>query len=378
MWRSVGTVVVLLDLAWSGTGQLRAADTQTSWLTGSALHQRLAAPLGVDWSGSPIREALAGLAKAQRVAIYLDRRVDPEQKLEAALRGVPLEEICRQVAESQGLGVTQFGPVIYFGPAEYTSRLRTLAALRAAELGELPAKSAAIFARAEPLRWPDFAEPRRLLADLGSRNGVEVAGLEQVPHDLWAGADLPALSLVDRFTLLAGQFDLTFRFAPDGQSITLVRIPETVTLLRSYPAGRQPDQLIRKWSALAPKSRIEHSGDRIVVEGLLEDHERIAAAGRPAIRSSAKLGFGDQADKRFTVRQAQGAWESLLKQLAERLDLTIKIDRKALERAGISPQQPISFSVEEATLDELLDAVLRPAGCTFRRQGNVVEVTPAK
>ena len=68
----------------------------------------------------------------------------------------------------------------------------------------------------------------------------------------------------------------------------------------------------------------------------------------------------------------------MLEQLAASVGLQLKIDREALGEAGISLQQPVSFSAQEATLEELFEAVLAPAGCTFRRQGNVLEIRPAE
>ena len=47
-----------------------------------------------------------------------------------------------------------------------------------------------------------------------------------MPHDLWAAADLPPISLVDRLTLIAIQFDLTFKVAEHGKRLELVPVPE--------------------------------------------------------------------------------------------------------------------------------------------------------
>jgi hypothetical protein len=68
----------------------------------------------------------------------------------------------------------------------------------------------------------------------------------------------------------------------------------------------------------------------------------------------------------------------MLAELAEKLDLDVRVDKNALERAGISLTQEVSFRVRDATLDDVLEAVLSPAGCTFRRQGKIVEVLPAR
>ena len=55
----------------------------------------------------------------------------------------------------------------------------------------------------------------------------------------------------------------------------------------------------------------------------------------------------------------------------------MRIDQEAFQQADISLKQPITFSVENATLEELFEAVLAPAGCTFRLNGDVIEIRPA-
>jgi len=372
--RGLWGIAVVFGLA-GEVPAVAVSDSSTVWLTGGDLAARLAEPVGGDWAGRPLREALNGLARARQVAIFLDRRVDPDQLLTVSLQDVSLEAALERLAESRGLGVSRFGSVIFLGPVRVAARLRTLAALRSAEVRRLPAEVGLRFARTQRLAWDDLAEPRVLLKHLAEENGFELLGLEQVPHDLWAAADLPPLSLVERVTLLASQFDLTFEVVAEGKQLALTPIGDKVGLVRSYPAGRQAEQLVEKWRALAPECQIERSGSRIIVEGLVEDHERLMASSRPISRTTPKLVDGPSpTNKRFTVREAQGPLNGLLDELARRLNLELKIDRQALDQAGISLQQNIRFSVEEATLDELLGAVLAPAGCTFRREGSVVEI----
>lgn len=305
------------------------------WLAGPALQRQLLEPIGLTLSGSPLRQALDGLGRRQRVAVLLDRRIDPGQPVELRLDDVPLEDAFRQIAARHHLGYSLLGPVAYFGPPEVATRLPALFALRRDEARRLP--TAALWLRLKPLGWRDFALPRELLAGLAEENGLRLTGLEQVPHDLWAAADLPPLALVDRLGLIAAQFDLTPAFSPAGDGLSLVRIPADMRLPPSTPEVRRPQ-------AVSPGGK--------------------ASKRRP--------------EERYTVPRAKGPLEVLLRQLADRFGLELKIDREGLSRAGISLQQPVEFSVREATLDELLEAVLRPAGCAFRRRGDVLEVGPAR
>jgi hypothetical protein len=256
--------------------------------------------------------------------------------------------------------------------------LRTVCALRREEVGRLPAAAAKRWLATERMRWNDFATPRQLLGELAAAGGLDLSGLQQVPHDLWAGTDLPPLPLVDRVSLILIQFDLTFQLADDGNRAALIPIPERVAIVRAYPGGPQPEILVRKWAALAPESEVRVSGEKIWVRGPLEDQEKIAAARRGVAAKSSRKPLVRQGETRFTVNGKKGPLDRMLGELADKLDLELRIDKKRLQQAGVSLTQEVSFQVKNATLDELLDAVLAPAGCTFRRQGKIVEVIPAR
>jgi len=378
--RVLHSAVVLVLVVAPALQATAGVEPPVAWLDGAALEQQLRTPVDVFWSGTPLRQAVVSLAHSRRAAVLIDRRIDPGQKLDLQLNGLPLEQVYREVAGSRPLGVVWLGPVAYFGPPRATSRIRTLAELRREEVRRLPAAVGRKLLAPGRIRWDDFATPRDLLARLAAESGIEIFGLEQVPHDLWAGADLPAISLVDRVTLVAGQFDLTFEIAADGSAVALVPVPDDVALVRSYPGGRDPQALADRWAALVPQSQVKVVAGEIFVRGLLEDHERIEASARPLRQTRPTASRSSRAsvgEKRFTVPQGKGPLGPVLEQLAGKLGLTLRIDREALQRAGISLQQPISFSVDNATLEELFEAVLTPAGCTFRLKGNVLEVRPA-
>lgn len=354
------------------------------WLTGDALQARLDTVIPkVFWSGVPLRKVIRTLSATQQIAVLIDRRVDPDQPVDLTLGAVTVEGLLQQVAEDRGLGLTRIGAVTYLGPAETTATLRTLATLRHDDVAKLPPGAAAALRRSESLAWDDFAAPRELLGRLAESAGMRLQGIQQVPHDLWAAADLPALPLVDRLTLIAVQFNLTYRIAADGGSIGLEPVPERVAVVRRYPGGTDPEQLAQRWSELAPDSQVKVVGSDVYVRGLVEDHERLSSASRgsgrarPKRPSASRPSAPKRGEIRFTVQNAKGPLDRMLVELAQKLEVEVRIERGALEAAGISPSQTVSFSVKDATADELFEAVLRPAGCSFRREGKVIVVVPA-
>jgi hypothetical protein len=332
-----------------------------------------------------LREALKKFCRAQQVAVLVDRRVDPDREIDAAAQALPVADILQQVAEGLNLGVSFFGPLVYFGPPEFTARLRTLAEIRREDVRRLPSAAITELAQLRPFSWDDFATPRNVLERLAEEGGIEIAGLEQIPHDLWAAADLPPLPLVDRITLVAGQFDLTFAFSGDGRRLTLVPLPEEVAIVRNYPAGRNPQELLREWRSLAADCQFQLVGDKIHVKGLVEEIERIE--GKPSSGRAPSAGSSPpspaaarpaEAETRFTGRVANKPLGEVLQYLGSQLGLEIRIDRQALARAGVSLDRLVSFSVKEADVNELFEAVLAPVGCTFHRRAGSVEILPAE
>lgn len=308
-----------------------------AWLVGRALQERLEQPVDVNWLAAPLRASLAGLARTQQVAVLLDRRIDPDCRLDLVLRDLPLGRALAEIAARQSAATAQLGPLVYVGPARSATRLRTLAELRRRDAASVGGSIGRRLLGERTMRWDDLAEPRQLLAALGQEAGLEITGLEQVPHDLWAGAALPSLPLVDRITLVAVQFDLTFSIAADGRSLRLTPIPD-----------RLPGVKTKEPSSVSPRPG------------------RTRAARAPAA----------SAEQRFTLRQAKGQLRELLPKLAAMLQLELRIDEEALSRAGITLDRPVSVSATDATANELLQKLLDPAGCTFRREGNTVVVVP--
>lgn len=312
------------------------AQSPDRWLVGRTLQKRLEEPVDVNWSAVPLRAALYGLARTKQVAVLLDRRIDPGRRLDLSLHDLPLGRALTQIAARQDAVAVPFGPLVYIGPAASAARLRPLAELRRREAASLGLRIAERLLAERTMRWDDLDEPRRLLADLAREARLEIVGLDRVPHDLWAAADLPALPLIDRLTLLALQFDLTFSISADGRTLRLTAVPTDLPIARtSEPSDPAP---------------------------------RAASKNRPTATT--------EAEKRFTLRQAKGQLRELLPKLAAMLHLELRIDEEALRRAGITLDRPVNLSVTDATADELFEKLLAPAGCSIRREGRTIVVVP--
>ena len=315
------------------------ADTanRAAWAKGAEFRQQLVQPVDVLWAGNPLRDALQGLAEAQRVAILVDRRIDPGRKLDLTIQNAPLQSALQTIADRCGLGISRLDNVIYFGPSSSAAHLRPIKAALQQRVRQLPMPIQRKFFRSKALAWDNLATPRDLLAGLTRQNGLEISGLDRVPHDLWAAADLPPLSLIDRLTLIAAQFDLTFKVNADGTHLELVPVPDDLPEATEPFAGMLPPQH-------RPK--------------------------RPAVNvETLRIG-------RISVQNEQLG--PVLRQLADRLGLELKIDEKALQAAGVSLDQRITMTAENISVDELFQKVLTSTGLEAHRRRKVLEIAPAK
>ncbi len=321
-------------------GDLPAAE-KAPWVTGTELQQRLGQSVDILWSGTPLRDALTSLSRAQHVAILLDRRVDPGQKLDLTIRNVPMKQALQMVADRCNLGIARLGSVVYLGPATSAQRLRPLSqAFQQTSRHLSPAIQQKLLLRKTTV-WEDLVTPGELLTQLSEKNGVEIVGLDQIPHDLWAAAELPSLSLADRLTLIAIQFDLSFKASADGNQLELAPIPED---LRPVTADKDGFGPLRPMTP-TPRTKKAANLDRTRIQ-------RMAVQSEP-------LG-------------------PVLRQLAERLGLELHLNEQAIAKAGISLDQRVSVKVENATIDELFGELLKSTGLTFHRRQRVVEIAPAK
>ncbi len=384
-WCSFVCVVFALDS--DGQSIQRSPDSEhpsaevhpldPQWATGAALAQRLTEPVGITLGGSPLREGLYRFSRTQGVAVLLDRRVDPGQELDVTLNQVPLGKALRAIAEKGGMGVTQLGPLFYFGPESAAAKLRTLAAMTREPLQGIPRDAALRLARERSWRWNDLATPRDLLRSLAEEGRFELEGLELVPYDLWAGADLPPLGLLDRLTVVAIQFDLTLSISSDGGTIRLVPLPAELGVVRRYPGGARPEEAAARMAELAPGAQVRISGDEILVKATVEEHARLAPS---RLASRAKEGKPDAGDAGLTRIERMAVEnipvEAVLKHIASQLDLDLQIDHAALREAGVSLAARISIHAEGISLDELLGQIADSAGVEVRRDGRIVEVRP--
>ncbi len=282
------------------------------------------------WQGQQLGAVLERIASTVDAPLWLDRRVDPRQTVDAEFSDVPFRKALGELAGKHDLGVAQLDDITYVGPERTALGLTTLSRRARAALRDVPSAQRERWLQAASWSWPRLSEPRVLLAELMQQANVEFEGGEFLPHDLWPARQLPPLALVDRVVLVLVGFDLTCDISPDGKTCRIVPI--------KYP--------------------LPVAGD---------DARPTTSDGSPRLSP-------EDARHRYSLRLENRPVGPVLKQLAGQLQLEITWDEASLRAKNRSPETLVTCDVSDADLDGLLRGILEPAGLAFTRKGQRVEI----
>lgn len=331
------------------------------WRTGTELERHLERPLDLAWDDVPLRDGLNRLAEVHRVAIFLDRRIDPDQKMQLSVQGEPLELVLLRIATLAGGATCQVGDVIYLGPESTAERLPTVAELQSQFARSHGSAELAKLLERRPYQWPEAATPRQILEDIAQSAGLQWNQLGQtIPHDLWPAVALPPLRKTELLSLVLAGFDASYRLgsAVEGVRLEPIPIPATVTLTKTYPFEGDVPAVLAQVRELYPDVEIDSDGRQLVVTGSQQHQAAIAKflRGRPVRRRVA----GDP-EKRYTLTVQEQPFGPVVRQLGNQLGLTVSLPE--VEPAVLNRR--ISFSVQEVDLVGLLDAVFAGSGFTY-------------
>jgi type II secretory pathway component GspD/PulD (secretin) len=277
------------------------------------------APVQASWTALPLADVAAQLSRMTGVPVIVDRRIDPTQRITLDARGEPLGTVAAQLAAQAHADIAILAGTIRVAPQSAAAACEAGERQRAAERRRLSAAQRGTLDAAAPWQWEAAATPRELVATAAASAGIEIADLDTIPHDHFRAATLPLLPLADRLDLILFHFDqrVAWSAGPPGQR----------------PRGRIVD--LPAAAADAPRNPR-------------------AATARPAA-----------AQQLFTLR-VEAPLDEVLAAIAKRLSLTVAIDDATLRARGISPREIVRANVADASREQLLDAILAPAGLRWR------------
>ncbi|QGJ69348.1 Hypothetical protein PBC10988_10220 [Planctomycetales bacterium 10988] len=359
-------------LAWMSTLPLFAQSPNEPFLTGGQLQEKLSLPTSLHWNERDYLSGLRDYFRQQQVGFLLDRRINPNQTVNLNLNRQPLELVLPKIAKAGGTSQTWLDSCAYFGPSDQAQRLATVSALRTNELQEFAPEVANKWKLQRRWSWEDLATPEELLSELEGEFQIEIRAKEFLPYDHLSGADLPPLTLVERLSLLLVQFDATFRFEADGNAITIIAFPQEATLVHRYPSGGNLQSRIETWKQAFPQAKIEPASGRIQVTGSYENHQAIRAMLNPQVTAQQSKPSSTNLQERYTLTVEQKPLAAVLTVLGKQIGF--EIDWQPEDGQNPDRNQMVSFRVQDAKLEELLEALFRDTSYTFELQEMKVSV----
>ncbi len=295
--------------------------------------QRLGRHVTVAWQGQPLSSALERLSETQKISLWLDRRVDPNQRVEASFTDIPLQDVLEKLAEKHSLGISVLDSLVYVGPVQSAHELATLRKRARDALAKASSQARRRWLTETPATWPRLSQPRDLLTSMMEQTEVKLLGSEKIAHDLWDSKKLPRLSLVDRAVLILVGFDLTCQISADGSSCRVVPIQRPLVVEKPYRIPKNPSK-----NTTAPRPH---------------------------------------AKKLFSLQLKNQAVGGVIDQLARQLKLQVEWNQESPGGVNRIRQTLVSCDIKNVPLDELLSGILAPAGLKFRSDGKKIEITSA-
>jgi hypothetical protein len=390
---SVGHVILTSILLISGlfgqsgnSGQIGDAAAKhftVKMRTGKKFQQVIEQSFSGSWSNLALRPLFKEIAANRQIAIVLDRRIDPSAERPINVANASLRTGLEGIAKQVGGDASILENLVYVGPKSATRTLRTLIELRKFELqgndAQISKPRRTELNRPQNFESADLDTPRELLEKFAGQSRLRVSNGQVIPHDLWAGMTLPEVPVIEALSVVLIQFDLTFRWANEGDAIELIPIPDVVMFERKYPAKKKPADVLALIRQHFPNLEAELLKNEIAVHGLLEDHEQIAGLLRGDVRKKPNKveAPNDLRVQIFTLKAERVPVISLMKKLEES-DVTFHYDLDELKKAGIDLETQVDIDVKEASAEQFFKLIFDPVGIQFQIDHLIVKLKPKK
>jgi len=351
------------------------------YLVGSAFVRELDKPLSVSREKAELRPLLERLAAERRIAIVLDRRIDPGTTINAQLPPATVRASIEEIARRVDAIVRVVGNTLIVGPDPNLGQLRTICLLRGLELDEFgDALGGRRFqlAKTQPVTWDDLERPADLVQRIAAMAELNVTGIELLPHDLWSHGTLVGMTAAETLSWVLLQYNLAFRWTDAGRGIEIIPFTGDVAITKEIPVQRiKPEAALQRVRERFPELDTQLNGRTLTATGLVEQLDDIAVLARGDNPDAAPrpVGFGKLANRRLTLRVVRKPVSAVLNELKKSIDL--QIDEPALQARMIDLNTKVSLDLKQATIAQTMKAICDPAGATFSVDGETVHV-PAR
>ena len=240
--------------------------SQVNFLTGKKLDRRNLQELSLWWKDAELRDQLLAFANAEKIAVMLDRRVDPSTPVNLGIENRTVEQIFWRVGAAAELGVCRIEDCYYFGPVDTTVALPIALNTLVRQAKKVRSRSKVKWTIKRPVRTSSIVATKALIKAIADKHGFSVNGLEELPHDLWYEVSLPPTSVIGQMQLMLAGFGKTFEIDSDGKSITIIDFPEIESARREFSVTKRPSNA-KELIAQFPDLKISFRSKAVIATG---------------------------------------------------------------------------------------------------------------
>lgn len=308
----------------------------------------LDAAVQASWTQVPLGDWAERASRIAGLPVIIDRRLDPAFPITLDCRGEPLHDVLDRVAAMVGGQVEVLASSVRIGPSSVAGLASAAEQARNAELASLPPALRRTAHLRAAWTWPTAARPRDLLATTAREAGLELDGLDAIPHDHLPAATLPMLSLAERLDLVLAHYDRRIAWTTGGAEV--VPLDTGMTARDNAPRPAAASQ-----SEPGPEPKAQ-------------------ATAQPQRKPTPRRGANPTTTREtFSLRLA-APLDQALAAVAARLSLELTIDAPSLAARGIAPGEIARVDVREVSRAELLDAIVAPFGLAWSIDAGTLRV----
>ena len=241
---------------------------QQTVLANARFEQQLDTLISTHWDLS-LKNALNSIRETQRIAIFLDRRINPTQQIQLEVQDKTLSAVLQQIANQANAQTSYIRNVIYIGPVKTTHLLATVAAIHAEQHRRNQAENKVLFTVGKSTQWNRLSQSRSIVTAIAKTVNAEITNIEAIPFDLWDKHTLPNLPFAMRMSIVLAGFDLTYQMNND-RSITLTPFPTEAKYLKAF-SNKISAATFNRIKNNFPTLQITNTDQQLVASGRWEE-----------------------------------------------------------------------------------------------------------
>ena len=354
------------------------AEETVEFLKESQFKQAISRPFNANADRTTLHY-LQRISQVQQIAILIDRRIDPTQKVEVAIAAEYFDEGIREFVKQADCEMSVVADTIFVGPPETALYLKTRIELARDEFDEIedlsPKRQFKLLRRYE-LSWDAVSSPQEIIAKQADRYNIRIINLEMIPHDLWVSGTIAYPNFIEGSLMILSQYGLSFEWIDANQIRIVNQIPDVGINQGHKPKGMTLNEAITLTNQKFPKLNAREYRNSLLFTGTVEDHEAVAIliGEKQSLRQKPVASTSDSLrDVRFTFKMVEKPFGSLMATLKVQ-GIEVRYDAKEIQTANIDLGKIISLELNEATIHQLLEKSCEKVGLSYRLDGDVIEL----